>query len=56
MLSHNCTQDRKWETQWGFRLMPAIGFSIITGSSLGRVAGSGLGRAGQMGILKEECS
>lgn len=34
-------------------VMPAIGFSIVTGRNLGSVAGSGSGRAGQMGILKD---
>lgn len=33
--------------------MPAAGFSIITGESLGRVVGSGSGRAVQMEIPKE---
>lgn len=35
------------------RVMPAIGFSIATGRSLGGVVGSALERAGQMGILKD---
>lgn len=31
------------------RVMPAVGFSIVTGRSLGGVVGSALERTGQMG-------
>lgn len=50
MLSHPHT-GRKVGNPVGFPGgAPAIGFSIVTGRSLGGVLESGLGRAGQMGF------